>query len=100
MQAEIAEDFPDLPVHILAINAAGLESGNDDVAAVGTLPLLQDTTSDGVWHDWAADWRDVYVLDGDNVKIHEVNLTGHSLADGANYAELLTVLVEAASDLD
>ncbi len=74
-----------------------MESGNADLAAVTDLPILQDDPTAAVWLDWAATWRDVYVLDRDNEVYAVYNLTEHTLSDPANYAELYQLFVEAGS---
>ena len=74
------------------------------------LPLLQDTEAEDVWHVWAITYRDVVVLDQDNVQVGVFNLTGTSLAeatltqdvdgdgtmDTTNYDYLKGLLIAAA----
>ena len=44
------------------------------------LPLLQDTEESDVWTtSWAVTYRDVVILDANNVKVDVFNLTGTSL---------------------
>ena len=74
------------------------------------LPLLQDTEAVDVWHDWAITYRDVVILDGENVQVGVFNLTGNSLGeteltqdtdgdgmpDATNYEALRALLIAAA----
>jgi len=96
MQQELASEHPELPIHLLAVNADGYESGLGDICAVGDLPVLQDTDSVDVWGRWDATWRDVIILDRDNLPVATYNLSTHSLADPDDYAELKALLVEVA----
>lgn len=84
-------------MELLAVNQVGYESGMEEMSAVGTLPILQDTSTANVWTSWAVTWRDVVVLDGDGRKALVFNLTTYNLADPDNYATLEQRLVEIAS---
>ena len=94
MAAELEAEAPGA-VLLVGVNAAGLESGNALAVAGRTLALLQDTAEDGVWDSWGAAWRDVVVLDAENVPVQVYNLSVHDLNDPANYAELKTLLLGA-----
>ncbi|TNF30992.1 MAG: hypothetical protein EP329_12955 [Deltaproteobacteria bacterium] len=96
MQNELDAESTAVPIHILAVNAAGQESANDLAVADRDLPLLQDTAQDDVWGSWGVAWRDVIVLDRDNVPIYTVNLTTYDLGDASNFAALKQVLRDAA----
>ena len=78
------------------MNETGYESGNDDIVAEGDLALLQDDATAAVWSSWGASWRDVIIVDADNVPVYTYNLTTYSLSDPANYAQLKAILVAAA----
>ena len=84
------------PVHLLGINATGLEAGNVVITAGRTLPWLQDTSRQDVWSAWQVVWRDVVVLDAENRKIGVYNLTVHDLGAPANYVALRSLLLAAA----
>jgi hypothetical protein len=84
-----------LAISILGVNEAGQERGNPSIT--GTLPWLQDTSAQQAWVRWGVEWRDVVVLDADNVPIAIYNLTAHDLHDPANYAALRDILVQAAA---
>ncbi|RME20391.1 MAG: hypothetical protein D6798_20585 [Deltaproteobacteria bacterium] len=75
----------------------GEESGNDLIAEVSSLPWLQDTAEVDAWGLWDATWRDVYVLDGDNMVVGVINLTEHDLADDANKDALRALLDQAGA---
>ena len=96
MQGELAAEYPDLPIALFAINEEGYESGNDQIVEVGDLPVMQDDASTGAWSAWAASWRDVVVLDGDNVEVYRINLNEYDLRDTAVYDHVKAVLLAVA----
>lgn len=100
MQDELQSEHPDLPIHLVTINEAGYESGNDLMPPLGDLPYLQDDATALVWDTWGATWRDVIILDGDNEVVEVFNLTTYDLGDSANYDALKAKLVAAAQDLE
>lgn len=81
-------------LHIVGINAAGLEGANPDITYGRVLPWLQDP-DDAVWRLYGAAWRDIFLLDADGVVLDERNLTEFSLTDGANAAAYADVLRDA-----
>lgn len=87
----------DVPVQILGINDIGLESGNDSMAAMADLPWLQATDEVDVWTMWSAGYRDVLILDENNVEIDRFNLTSGDLSEPSNYATLRDIFVTAAT---
>ena len=97
MQDEIDTAGWPVPVRILGVNAAGLEAGNAAVCMNRTIPWLQDVAEQNVWASWGVVWRDVWILDTDNVPVAVYNLTEHTLADPVQYAELKTLLEDVAS---
>ena len=76
MQAEL--DAMGLDVQILSINKTAAEAGVSSFSSDHALPMVQDTSELGLWDEWDATWRDVYIVDEDNVHIGTVNLTGFS----------------------
>ena len=64
----------------------------------GDLPLLQDAGDPLVWDTWDPTYRDVIILDGDNVEVARYNLTIHDLEDDDNYAALRDLLIATASE--
>ena len=96
MQDQLDLEHPELHISIAHVNAIGHESGLDDLAAVTDLPIVDDDETALVWDAWGAEWRDVYVLDGDNVVYAVYNLTTYSLAEPENYQALYALFVEAA----
>jgi hypothetical protein len=115
LQAEIATERPDLQIDLLAINEDGFgPPDRQDAVVLATedhdLPLLQDTEAEDVWNVWAITYRDVVILDADNVRVGVFNLTGTSLGDTAltqdtdgdgtpdatNYETLKGMLIAAA----
>jgi hypothetical protein len=97
MQNEL--DAAGLPtqVQILGLNAIGHESGNAAICMNRDLPWLQDVLDQSVWASWNVVWRDVWILDTENMPVAVYNLSEHSLADSANYAELKQMLEDVAS---
>ena len=80
---------------ILGINAVGEESGNDTIGEEADLPWLQDVSDQDVWGQWNAEWRDVVVLDADNVEVGRMNLTDHDLALPDNQQALRDLITQA-----
>ncbi len=70
------------------MNEVGQESGLPTMAALGDLPLLQDTLLVDAWGSWEVTYRDVVLLDEDNVEVGVFNLTVHDLNDPLNYQAL------------
>jgi hypothetical protein len=99
MQEELVSERPELPIQIIGVNEIGYESGNEEICEAVDLPWLQDDKKTLVWDSWGVTYRDVWILDGDNVPYAIYNLTTHSLADEANYEELKALFIAAAEDL-
>ena len=85
------------PVGILGLNQPGRESGNAAACAGKDIPWLQEMAGDGIWHGWGFEYRDVVILDKNNVPITVYNLTDHGLSAPANYEELKALLKAAAN---
>lgn len=94
MQGELETAAPGAVV-LLAVNGAGLESGNEGFVMGKTLPLLQDTTTVDAWTAWQVTYRDVVVLDADGRRRTVFNLTTNDLAVPANFAALKQALLDA-----
>jgi hypothetical protein len=82
------------------MNSIGLESGNAGMCQNADLPWLQDTVDVKAEEAWNPVYRDVIILDENNVPIGVYNLTEHNLAeqDKANYEELKNILRNAAGE--
>jgi len=98
MQREIVADNPATRIRIAGSNRIGAESGNDLMCDGRDLPWVQDTVDAQAWASWNVTYRDVVVLDEDNVPVAVYNLTEHSLSDPANYEELKAILLAAAGE--
>ena len=96
MQNELAAEYPSDPIVILAINEESYERGNDLIVEVGDLPVMQDDGITDVWGAWDAEWRDVVVLNADNVEVYRFNLQTYNLSNSADYAHLKAVFVAVA----
>jgi len=87
----------DLDIQIIGMNEPGFESGNDLMTDRRDLPWLQDTHDDMVWDSWDPVYRDVILLDENNVEVGRYNLTGTDLGEADNYTDLLELFVDAAT---
>lgn len=102
MQNDLDAGFPQLNIHILGVNAAGLESGNAGITSGRDIPWLQDldVNRDGLsdaWQSWNVTYRDVVILDAENARVGTFNLTTHDLEVPANYNTLRQMFIDAAS---
>ncbi len=102
MQGELEAEYPLLRIQLLGINEKGQEAGNANTTNGRDIPWLQDVDADSngradvatdLWH---VTFRDVVILDGNNVKVGVYNLSEHNLAEGENYSELKEMLLDAA----
>ena len=96
MQAELRAERPDLSIELHGVNAIGHESGNAQACNGRVLPWIQDDPSRRVGDIWSVTYRDVIILDANNVVVAIYNLTAHDLVLTANYAELKALLISAA----
>jgi hypothetical protein len=97
LQTELDVEYPELGIQIIGVNGADYESGNATMCEGRDLPWLQDTFELNVWDDvWGVGYRDVYILDAENVLFSVYNVTEHNLSDPVEYAGLRAVLLEAA----
>lgn len=79
------------------MNAAGLEGGNQHIAAMDRdLPWLQDTAGQDVWGRWEPAYRDLVILDADNRRFAVFNLSDHNLDIPAEVEALRQLLLDAA----
>lgn len=95
---ELLAENPATRIRLSGINLAGLEDWDSLIVEGRTLPWLQDTPDQNVWESWIATWRDVMILDPQNVHVQTYNLTLHDLADPAYYAELKALLKGVADE--
>ena len=65
------------------------------MAALGDIPLLQDTVDENVVGTWNPTYRDVVILDANNEFVEAYNLTTYSLSVQANYDTLKQKLIDA-----
>jgi hypothetical protein len=102
MQTELDESYPELDIEILGINQLGQEVGNPNATSGKSIPWLQDVDAneDGrsdVWaNSWPVQWRDVAIVDANNVQIDVYNVATFDLANPDNYATLRQKLIDAA----
>lgn len=96
MQSEIdGLDWP-VEIRILGINQVEHESANSQACNGKDIPWLQETWDELVWGKWRIDYRDVVIVDQDNVPVATYNLTDNNLGTPANY-EALKGMLEAAA---
>lgn len=98
MQDELKTYYPELDIQILGVNGVGRESGNNWITSGRDIPWLQDVDTGGsdVWSDWGIAYRDVAIVDRDNIKVATFNLTTYDLGNPANYNALAAIFVEVA----
>lgn len=94
MMKELESEHPGA-VQLLAINQAGHEASTETMAALGDIPLLQDTPDANVWASWTAVYRDVVIVDAEGMRVEAYNLTTHDLSNPTNYADLKAKLLDA-----
>ena len=82
LNKELADDPSIL---IFGINAIGKESGNEFVTNERDTPWLQDVEGVEAWDLWGVGYRDVYILNGEQVWVEQVNLTDTDLTETNNY---------------
>ena len=102
MQDDLDAAYPGLNIDIVGVNASGHESANSLMTSGRSRPWLQDVDLNAnglsdLWDDsWDIEYRDVVILDGENVQVGVYNLTVNSLGVAANYATLRELMVDAA----
>ena len=96
MQNDLDTNYPELDIQILGVNGAGRESGNASVTSGRDIPWLQDDESD-VWTSWGVTYRDVVIVDADNVMVGAFNLTTYDLRNSDVYDALTQIFVDTAS---
>lgn len=98
MQRELLQENPATKIRLLGVNDAALADGNPAMTEGRTLPWLQDTNPPDAWNLWDVRFRDVVILDTNNVELARFNLTVNSLSDPANYAQLKSLLRRVAGE--
>jgi len=101
MQAELDANYPLLDIQILGVNAEGYESGNASFTANADIPWLQDVDANGnsqsdVWEAWGVTYRDVVILDEENIPSAVFNVTTNDLGVPVNYDFLRQVSISTA----
>lgn len=61
-----------------------------------SLPWLKETRADSVWQRWDVNYRDVIILDAENVPVATFNLTRHNLGNRSEYDSLKALLLQTA----
>ena len=97
MHAELESTYPNLDIEIFAINMPGAGSGTQSFTSDIYLPMVQDDNATGIWSDWGAAWRDVYILDQNNELVEIFNLTQNGLNNSSNYDSLMQIFIDTAS---
>jgi len=98
MQLELEQENPNTNIKLMSCNAAGTETGLVELCDGGDVPVVQDTYVDHVWDDWQVEWRDVAILDEDNIQVATYNLSTYDLQIPANYQTLKDMLKTAAGE--
>ena len=97
MKAELESTHPNLDIEIFAINKPGTSTGIQSFNASLNLPMIQDDSAVGIWNDWGAAWRDVYILDENNELVLVYNLTTYNLSNTSDYNTLMQHFIDAAT---
>ncbi len=102
MQNDLDANYPKLDIQILGVNETGQEADNDVITKGRDIPWLQDVDEDedghsDVWTSWDVTYRDVVILDGENVKVGTFNVTTYNLQIPENYNALRQMFIDAAS---
>lgn len=79
------------------MNQFGFEASNEAMCEGRDLPWLQDDATQNVWAAWAVTYRDVIILDEENIPVAVYNLTSQSLAVQANYDALRQLFLDVAT---
>ena len=95
MYNELAQEYPELPITMFAINQIGAETGTSSFDETHALPMVNDNSTDNIWIQWESIWRDFYILNRNNELIEIYNLTEHNLNDPQNYQELKQKILTA-----
>ncbi len=101
LQKELEAAYPVLRIQLLGVNAYGQDAANEPTTQDRELPWLQDVDAN---HDglgdaaalWNPSYRDVYILDGDNVQVASFDVDWNDLQQPANYDALRELLIDAA----
>lgn len=85
-----------MDVTIFGINGVGLESGNAAVCEGRDIGWLQDVEAQQVWTAWGIAFRDLVILDENNVVLAIYNLSSHNLNEPMYYDEAYALFEAAA----
>ena len=97
MQAQLENNHPNLDIEIFAINMAGTGAGASSLSSNINLPMVQDSNTLGIWNDWDAGWRDVFILNENNELVMIYNLTQNNLGNTNNYNTLMSHFIDIAT---
>ena len=103
IQRELNATHPDLDIQILGMNQAGLEIGNPNVTEGHEIPWVQDVDSDndGKSDHWLNTWdyayRDVVIVDANNVPQDVYNLTVNDLGVQSNRDQLTQLILDTTT---
>ena len=86
-----------MDIQILGVNDTGHASGNTTFTSGRDLPWLQNTPTEDVWNTWGVTYRDVWVVDENNVVVGVYNVTANNLGVTANYDALKALFLGAAA---
>ncbi|MCA9218428.1 MAG: hypothetical protein KDB27_35405, partial [Planctomycetales bacterium] len=102
LQKDLRESEPNLQIEILGVNDFAESAGNPSMTEGRDIPLLQDIDSDGdrLSDNWLNTWdfvyRDVVIVDANNIAVDTYNLTLHSLEEPDSYQTLRQMLIDVA----
>ena len=90
-----------MDIEVLGVNDWAAGMGNEYISQGRDIAWLQDVDSDNngvsdIWEQWDVTFRDVVILDANNEKVADYNLTVHNLSNPQNYDTLRQMLIGAA----
>ncbi|MDP6530067.1 MAG: hypothetical protein QF819_09500 [Gemmatimonadota bacterium] len=81
-----------MEIALVGVNRMDSAGGNEEICNGRDLPWLQDVADQNVWGVWSVTYRDVVVLDEENVPVAVFNLTTGDLGNPAHYDSLKALL--------
>ena len=104
MQNDLRANEPELQIEILGMNNFAETFGNESATDGRDIPWLQDVDADGDNRSdhWLGSWpfvyRDVVIVDANNIAVDTFNLTLHSLEEPDSYNTLRQMLIDVATE--
>lgn len=104
MQDQLNAQYPGLGIQVIGINEVGQESANNVITSGRDLPWLQDVDANSngdsdIWDEqWQIEYRDVVIVDANQIRRGAFNLTFNDLGETANFDLLKDTAVAIAEN--